>query len=45
MRAPRLGTLARLAALLGGGLGALAAWSLYQNPALGVMLGMMRFCG
>lgn len=22
-----------------------AAWALYQNPAMGLLLGMVRFCG
>lgn len=40
-----LETATGLAVLVGGALIAAVAWTLYQNPALGLLLGMARFCG
>jgi hypothetical protein len=45
VRPSTLGAAARLGAALCGALIAAAAWSLYQEPAMGLMLAALRFCG
>lgn len=45
MNPPRLEATAQIGSLILGLLIVAVAWSLYQNPAMGLLLGSVRFCG
>jgi len=45
MNPPRFGAAAKIGSLILGLLIVAVAWSFYQNPAMGLLLGSVRFCG